>query len=230
MGLDVDQVRRNGYKVNGWEFHSKEYNNNKRTNNTGVCVLGDCADELGRAFYGELEEIIEFNYKGTYGGHINLFKCRWFDSEKGLKVDRHGIIDVDVHMSTYQNAPFVLPTQATQVYYTPSPGRKRARPPMDWQVVIPIPARIRAQPTEIEVYQEDILRSPSTVLSEPDTAINLVRSGVKGVEVDRDSLNVPDVVQLFSEVESESEEDEEDDGYDSPAADETDDTSNNEEE
>jgi hypothetical protein len=231
MGPDMSQIKRPGYKVNGWEFHSKEYNRSKRANNTGVCVLGDCADELGRAFYGELEEIIEFNYKGTYGGHINLFKCRWFDSEKGLKVDRHGIIDVDVHMSTYQHAPFVLPTQTSQVYYTRSPGRKRVRPPADWQVVIHIPARTRAQPTENEVYQEDILRSPSTILVEPENDINLVHSGVEGVEVDRDSLNVPDVVQLFSEVESEPEEDgEEDDGYESPPANETDDTSTNEEE
>ena len=227
MGPDVDQIRRNGYKVNGWEFHSKEYNSSKRTNNTGVCVLGDCADELGRAFYGELEEIIAFHYKGRYGGHINLFKCRWFDSDKGLKVDRHGIIDIDVHMSTYQHAPFVLPTQTSQVYYTRSPGRKRGRPPTDWQVVIHIPARTRAQPIENEVYQEDILRSPSTILVEAGTEINLVHSGVQGDEVDRNSLNVPDVVQL-SDPESEAEEDnEEDDGYDSP---DNDNTSDNEEE
>jgi predicted sugar kinase len=125
----------------------------------------------------------------------------------------------------------VLPTQTSQVYYTRSPGRKRVRPPTDWQVVIHIPSRTRAQPTENEVYQEDILRSPTPIRVEPVDDINLVHSGVEGVEVDRDLLNVPDVVQLFSEVESESEEDgEADDGYDSPVPNENDDTSNNEEE
>ncbi|KAL8147861.1 hypothetical protein AgCh_005258 [Apium graveolens] len=97
MGPDMDQVSRNGYKVNGYEFHTKAYGWGKRTTNSGVCVQGDCYDELNHAFYGELEEIIELSYKGTYGGYINLFKCRWFDSEKGIRVDRHGIVDIDVH-------------------------------------------------------------------------------------------------------------------------------------
>ncbi|KAL8156025.1 hypothetical protein AgCh_001191 [Apium graveolens] len=121
MGPDMDQVSRNGYKVNGYEFHTKAYGRGKRTMNTGLCILGDCYNELSHAFYGELEEIIELSYKGTYGGYINLFKCRWYDSEKGIRVDRHGIVDIDVHKSAYSNEPFVLPTQTKQVYYTPSP-------------------------------------------------------------------------------------------------------------
>ncbi|KAJ8641022.1 hypothetical protein MRB53_017716 [Persea americana] len=132
MGPDRDQVCRNGYKVNGYDFHTKTYACGKRTTNTRVCVQGECYNELGHAFYGELEEIIELSYKGTYGGQINLFKCRWFDSEKGIRVDRHGIANIDVHRSAYINAPFVLPTQTLQVYYTPSPIRKRDRPPADW--------------------------------------------------------------------------------------------------
>ncbi|KAK1361241.1 hypothetical protein POM88_045715 [Heracleum sosnowskyi] len=122
LGPDMDQVSRNGYKVNGYEFHTKAYGHGKRTTNPGVCVLGDCYNELSHAFYGELEEIIELSYKGTYGGYINLFNCRWFDSEKGIRVDNHGIIDIDVHRSAYSNDPFVLPTQTKQVYFTPSPG------------------------------------------------------------------------------------------------------------
>ncbi|KAK1390500.1 hypothetical protein POM88_018678 [Heracleum sosnowskyi] len=102
MGPDMDQISRNGYKVNGYkvngyEFHTKAYGHGKRTTNSGVCVLGDCYNELSHAFYGGLEEILELSYKGTYSGYINLFKCRWFDSEKGIHVDRHGIVDIDVH-------------------------------------------------------------------------------------------------------------------------------------
>ncbi|KAL8135872.1 hypothetical protein AgCh_010474 [Apium graveolens] len=121
MGPDMDQVCRNGYKVNGYEFHTKAYGRGKRTTNTGLCVQGDSYIELGQAFYGELEEIIELSDKGTYGGYINLFKCRWFDTEKGIRVDRHGIVDIDVHKFAYSNEPFILPSQTKQVYYTPSP-------------------------------------------------------------------------------------------------------------
>ncbi|KAL8116910.1 hypothetical protein AgCh_023190 [Apium graveolens] len=104
MGPDMEQVSRNGYKVNGYEFHTK-------------------ADR-----HGELEKIIELSYKSTYEGYIILVKCQWFDSEKGIRVDRHGIVDIDVHKSAYSNEPFVLPTQTKQVYYTPSPGKRRDRP------------------------------------------------------------------------------------------------------
>ena len=52
MGPNKEQRSYNGYKVNGWEFHTKKYGCGKSTTNTGVCVIGDCADELGRAFYG----------------------------------------------------------------------------------------------------------------------------------------------------------------------------------
>ena len=185
MGPNKDQVIRNGYKINGWEFHTKAYGSGKSTTNTGVCVQGDVVDALGCAFYGEVEEIIELSYKGTLGGCINLFKCCWFDSEKGMRVDRHGIIDIDLHMSTYVNAPFVLPTQVSQVYYTPSPGRKRVRTPADWQVVIHIPARNCIQLLDNEVYQEEILQRPINIM-EADNDLYLLEGGIEVDEAELD--------------------------------------------
>ena len=76
MGPDMDQVTRSGYKVNGYDFHTLTYASGRRTTNTGVFVEGDCYNEVGHAFYGELEEIIQLSYKGAYGGQINLFRCR----------------------------------------------------------------------------------------------------------------------------------------------------------
>ncbi|KAJ8629857.1 hypothetical protein MRB53_023180 [Persea americana] len=72
MGPDRDQVCHNSYKVNGYDFHTKTYARKKRTTNTGVCVQGDCYNELGRAFYEELEQIIELTYKDGefYQGEI----------------------------------------------------------------------------------------------------------------------------------------------------------------
>ncbi|KAK1404226.1 DUF4216 domain-containing protein [Heracleum sosnowskyi] len=157
LGPDMDQVSRNGYKVNGYEFHTKAYGHGKRTTNSGVCVLGDCYNELSHAFYGELKEIIELSYKGTYGGYINLFKCRWFDSENGIRVDKHEIVDINVHRSAYYNDPFVLPTQTKQVYFTSSPGRKRDRPPSDWQAVIHTPTRRYGGDEPHEIDPEAIL-------------------------------------------------------------------------
>lgn len=227
MGPDRDQVSRNGYKVNGYDFHTKAYGLTKRTTNSGLCVQGDCYNELNRAFYGELEEVIELSYKGTYGGHINLFKCRWFDSERGIRVDKHKIIDIDLHRSTYSDEPFVLPTQTTQVYYTPSPGRKRDRPPADWQVVIHTPARRREEVVDGEIYQEQMLHSP-TVINVDDSEIIQLDGGDDPQEIGPELLLVLDndeEEELLTDTDTESEK-EEDDGYESAREDDSDSDSN----
>ncbi|KAK1347093.1 hypothetical protein POM88_021756 [Heracleum sosnowskyi] len=219
LGPDMDQVSRNGYKVNGYEFHTKAYGHGKRTTNSGVCVLGDCYNELSHAFYGELEEIIELSYKGTYGGYINLFKCRWFDSEKGIRVDKHGIVDIDVHRSAYSNDPFVLPTQTKQVYFTPSPGRKRDRPPSDWQAVIHTPARRREEVVNGEFYQEEMLQRPAVINVDDNEVIEL-DGGDEPQEIDPESILVLDDIdiegeeELLIDTDSESES-QGDDGYES---------------
>ncbi|XXG85600.1 hypothetical protein AAC387_Pa11g0649 [Persea americana] len=220
MGPDRDQVCRNGYKVNGYDFHTKTYASGKRTTNTGVCVQGDCYNELGRAFYGELEEIIELSYKGTYGGQINLFKCHWFDLEKGIRVDRHGITDIDFHRSTYVNAPFVLPTQTIQVYYTPSPIRKRDRPPADWQVVIHTPVRTRVQLVDREFYQEEMLHRPPVINVDDNNELNQLVGGDEPNELDLESVPVlvdsdTEEEELLTEIDTDTES-KEDDGYESP--------------
>ncbi|KAJ8617933.1 hypothetical protein MRB53_014119 [Persea americana] len=181
---------------------------------------GDCYNELGRAFYGELEEIIELSYKGTYGGHINLFKCRWFDSEKGIRVNRHGITDIDVHRSTYVNAPFVLPTQTIQVYYTPSPIRKRDRPPADWQVVIHTPARTHVQLVDKEFYQEEMLHRPPVINVDDNNELNQLVGGDEPDELDPKSVPVlvvsdTEEEELLTKTDTDTES-KEDDGYESP--------------
>ncbi|KAL8110077.1 hypothetical protein AgCh_025982 [Apium graveolens] len=191
MGQDMDQISHNDYKVNGYEFHTKAYGHGKRTTNIGLCILGDCYNELSHAFYGELEEIIELSYKGTYGGYINLFKCQWFDSEKWICVDRHRIIDIDVHKSAYSNEPFVLPTQTKQVYYTPSPGKRRDRPPSDWQTIIHTPTRKCEEVVNGEFYQEEMLRRPDVINVEDNEVIQL-DGGDEPHEIDLELILVSD--------------------------------------
>lgn len=216
MGPDRDQVTRNGYKINGCEFHTKAYEHGKRTTNSGVCVQGDCYNELGRAFYGELEEIVELSYKGTYGGHIHLFKCHWFDSEKGIRVDRHGIVDIDLHRSAYSNEPFVLPTQTIQVYYTPSPVRKRDRPPTDWQVVIHTPARSRVQVIDGDFYQEEMLQRPPIINIEDNNDVIQLEGGDEPDELDPETVIVQDDSDIEKELLTDTDTESEEDGYESP--------------
>ncbi|KAL8087840.1 hypothetical protein AgCh_037835 [Apium graveolens] len=184
----------------------------------GLVFLGDCYNELSHAFYGELEEIIELSYKGTYGGYINLFKCRWFDSEKEICVDRHGIVDIDVHKSAYSNEPFVLPTQTKQVYYTPSPGKRRDRPPSDWQTIIHTPASRCEEVVNGEFYQEEMLRR-SDVINVDDNEVIQLDGGDEPHEIDPELILVLDDIdteeeELLIDTDSESESEGED-GYES---------------
>ena len=40
-----------------------------------------------------LLEIIELQYYGV-GNKVILFKCDWYDIEKGIKVHKHGLVEV----------------------------------------------------------------------------------------------------------------------------------------
>ncbi|KAK1375170.1 hypothetical protein POM88_031363 [Heracleum sosnowskyi] len=168
MGPDRDQVSRNGYKVNGYDFHTKAYGLNKRTTNSGVCVQGDCYNELSHAFYGELEEIIEL-----------------------------------------------------------SAGRKRDRPPADWQVVIHTPARKREEVVDGEFYQESILYTPVVINVDDDEIIQL-DGGDNPEEIDPQLILVSDneeEEELLTDTDSELENGE-DDGYESAREDDSDSDNN----
>ncbi|KAK1400946.1 hypothetical protein POM88_000551 [Heracleum sosnowskyi] len=168
MGPDRDQVSRNGYKVNGYDFHTKAYGLNKRTTNSGVCVQGDCYNELSHAFYGELEEIIEL-----------------------------------------------------------SAGRKRDRPPADWQVVIHTPARKREEVVDGEFYQESILYTPVVINVDDDEIIQL-DGGDNPEEIDPQLILVSDneeEEEFLTDTDSELENGE-DDGYESAREDDSDSDNN----
>jgi hypothetical protein len=49
----------NGYFVNGYVFHIKEYGHGRKTYNNGVCVKGSICSEFEVDYYGKLEEIVK---------------------------------------------------------------------------------------------------------------------------------------------------------------------------
>ncbi|RDX98745.1 hypothetical protein CR513_18282, partial [Mucuna pruriens] len=89
-------------------FHTKESGQNKATINSGVCVRGNIYGENDLDYYGIIEEILEFN------------------------VDvRFGLVDVNPKSKLHSYEPFVLASQAQQVYYTMYP-QKRGRARGEW--------------------------------------------------------------------------------------------------
>ncbi|KAF7832267.1 uncharacterized protein G2W53_014600 [Senna tora] len=73
---------------------------------------------VDKEYYGVLEDVYELNYIGNR--KVYLFKCHWWDVahfERGYKVDKYGFVSVNTKRSLNTNEPFVLASQAKQVFY-----------------------------------------------------------------------------------------------------------------
>jgi len=94
--------------------------------NCGICVKGNCYNDYEKDFYGMLVDILELEYFGA-NNKVVLFKCDWYDTEKGVRVHpRHGLVEINYKSRLHPNDPFVLAQQAQQVYYTRYPSKKKA--------------------------------------------------------------------------------------------------------
>ena len=65
-------------------------------------------------FYGVIQEIWEINYN-TF--KIPLFKCDWVENQNGVRIDDLGFTLVKLNRIGHTSDPFILATQARQVFY-----------------------------------------------------------------------------------------------------------------
>ncbi|KAG6499607.1 hypothetical protein ZIOFF_039397 [Zingiber officinale] len=171
------------------------------TSNYGVCVLGSTINEYEVDYYGVLEEILELNYYGLKDV-IVLFKCHWYDtSDKGMKVHRLGLVEINHKSKLNTNDPFILVAQAQQVYYTRSPTIKQER--NDWVTACKVKARGKfdipflekqdenVSPIVEVAYQEEEISTPNNVLTDIDIDdVNII------VNVDKEELNEMEIEEL----------------------------------
>ncbi|PWA68177.1 hypothetical protein CTI12_AA313130 [Artemisia annua] len=182
--------------VNGFKFHTKEYGEHQTTINSGVCVKGSCYNDYEKDYYVTLLNVIQLHYVGGY--RVTLFKCHWFDSERGIKVDgKHGLVDIDIKSKLGGNDPFVLAEQAEQVYYTTYPARKRSR--TEWLGVCKAKARSTYNSSQNNVQRDEVTSTIDGFYQEDE----MPPPGVVGVDVDLDQVvNLPSTeVEEVEEVE-----------------------------
>lgn len=199
-------IRYTAYLINGFRFHTKDRELNRNTQNSGVVVsattssFASAKDEnpsLGDVnYYGILTDIFELDYRGHF--RVVLFKCDWVDINRrsGIKQDEFGFTLVNFKRLTntgknFSDEPFVLASQAEQVFYVQDPIEK------DWHVVV------KHKPRDLFDMNEklnltdgkddmdvDFLYSPNENLAENiissdiDEDINWVRTDVPGVTID----------------------------------------------
>jgi hypothetical protein len=184
QGPHLDVSTYSGYKINGFRFHTRKVEERRKTQNSGVLVNNEGLAE-GIDFYGVLTDVIELLYLGRR--RIAMFKCEWRDvltEGQGYKRDKYGFISVNTKRSVYGNDPFVLASQAHQIFFV-----SEIRDP-SWHVVVKTVARTiydvpERVPDEEYAYQEENpigFVAPTT--NDEDDEVVWCRDDIHGDEVD----------------------------------------------
>jgi len=124
------QVRTySGCFVNGVRFHCIERDNCRTTQNSGVMACGETnSDETN--YYGVLEGIYNLEYPKSR--RVYLFKCNWFDTDVKKNRFRYdlGFKLINTSRFWYKDDPYILATQAIQVFYIDDPKLRN-----NWKIV-----------------------------------------------------------------------------------------------
>ncbi|XP_060671841.1 uncharacterized protein LOC132803267 [Ziziphus jujuba] len=105
-----------GCVINGVRYRTKVRDDRRVTQNCGIWVVGD-HDGESCDFYGVIEDILVLDYRSKHS--VVLFRCAWFDTnvKKKKMITEFQITSINVTSYWYKNDPFVLASQAKQVFY-----------------------------------------------------------------------------------------------------------------
>ena len=126
-----------GYVINGCTFYTREKDNTSTMQNSGVTLVAEAMHFASAKdnrpihakmhYYGVIEEICELHYSKF---SITLFGCKWANNNHGIEIDDLGYTFVNMDTLDPTEDPFILATQAKQVFYVTNPTNKK------WSMVI----------------------------------------------------------------------------------------------
>lgn len=170
-------MKYSSYTINGIDFHTQSYDEGRSFQSSGVALVaqttsfakgkGDNISVRNKTYYGIIKEILELNYQ--HEGKVVLFKCDWVDNhveDEWVQTDQFGVTSVNFkHLfntgEKISNEPFILATQATQVYYVEDPIDA------EWSTVV-VPSLY-----DMEESQDDNGNVLRVTLPDPCTAIRV---------------------------------------------------------
>jgi hypothetical protein len=107
--------------INNCLFRTAAIERSLVTQNSGVLVKGD-GTTANMTWYGVIRKIISLEFPTQK--EVVLFQCDWYDvpaittsRSRGYNRDKYGIIDIDTSRFRYSNEPYILATQAEQVFF-----------------------------------------------------------------------------------------------------------------
>lgn len=184
-GPGPEVKRYKGYYVNGYYFDIRQGDGNKTTYNSGVCVKGSCYEDDDHVdYYGVIEEIWELSYGFMYD-KVVLFKCFWFDTRKWMQVHpKNGMVQIKHKSRASKDDPFILASQAQQVYYLRYVSATREH--KQWWVAMKSNARSRVDWSHMQnvdpkslntedIFQEE--QQPPPVGVNPTIHVDIVDEG-----------------------------------------------------
>lgn len=120
-----------GCIINGVRFHTRELDDRRTSQNSGLLAEGNYDGKMHN-FYGHLSKVWELDYMCQ--NSVILFQCEWYNTNntgrnRTIRTDTY-CTSIDVTSRWYQSDPFILPSQAKQVFYLKD--TKWGEP---WQVV-----------------------------------------------------------------------------------------------
>ncbi|KAI3496562.1 hypothetical protein L1887_38927 [Cichorium endivia] len=127
------------YDLNGYTFYTQEQDKKSTLQNSGVTLIAmsteySSENHEGRSiiakdsYYGVIQEIWELKYDSSVV--VPMFKCKWVDNRRGVKVDDDGFTLVNFSTRGYVSEPFILAKQANQVFFVEDPKDTR------WHIVL----------------------------------------------------------------------------------------------
>ncbi|XP_022032115.1 uncharacterized protein LOC110933189 [Helianthus annuus] len=127
IGPDFRVISYQGYDINGYTFYTKNQDDKSVTQNSGVTQIAsrtnvDQMTIAKESYYGVIQEIWELSYSSFT---IPLFRSKWVNNRTGVNVDEYGFTLVDLTTDGYKSEPFILATQATQVFFVKDPCKPR---------------------------------------------------------------------------------------------------------
>nr|XP_017252692.1 PREDICTED: uncharacterized protein LOC108223115 isoform X2 [Daucus carota subsp. sativus] len=136
-GPDMPVRSYQAYDVNGYTFYTQCQDQKSTVQNIGVCVEASSTEfdrgnsmtsrDIKKSYYGVIEEIWELDYRDF---KVALFKCKWFDIKRGVRVDDSGFTLVDFVRFGHEDDPFIFATQVNQVFYIRDPADPK------WSIVL----------------------------------------------------------------------------------------------